>query len=177
MGTIVNIDDWEEGSINTIYILLFFSVLFIAFGTIIALFKPSPNRNKKIHINWKEPKEIWGMGICVVALTLFSCIFIPIVPFPSTIILVIFVFNGVLATVSLLLHPAIIYSYELNVYGEAQTVHDYVYKYVALITSNVNYRIQLELSVLPYVVNKLLALLFVAYIVWMASGFIITFGE
>ncbi len=78
------------------------------------------------------------------------------------------------AAYSVLFHPFALRIYEANVFQERETILDYVFKYIAIYFSGINYYVQLTLLKLPLLLNKLLAIVFVLLLAGLAliSGLI-----
>ncbi|MBP3040679.1 hypothetical protein J9303_14400, partial [Bacillaceae bacterium Marseille-Q3522] len=66
---------------------------------------------------------------------------------------------------------AVIVLYEVNVYEGKKSMLGYATKYIAIMTSGINYYVQNVINRLPFLLNKLVAILF------FICTFIVGFGQ
>ncbi|BAC14768.1 hypothetical protein [Oceanobacillus iheyensis HTE831] len=108
--------------------------------------------------------------ITFIILSLFSLIFIGLsIPYPSTIVMLVLITNFMVALYSIVFHPVAIAIYEANVFGKKTSLLDYIFKYIAIFFSGINYYVQKILLKLPLILNKLIAIVFVLVLLWQAS--------
>ncbi|WP_343271357.1 hypothetical protein [Lentibacillus songyuanensis] len=117
----------------------------------------------KHQVDKKIFKNEWcGMLIALLATSLLSLFMLPAgIPFPSTIIFVVLAINFFAAVYSIIFHKVAIGIYEQNVFEEKDGIMDYTFKYIAVLFSGFNYRVQVTLQKLPLIFNKPIAVIFV----------------
>lgn len=76
---------------------------------------------------------------------------------------------------SILFHPIALGIYESNVFQKKTTLFDYIFKNIAIFLSGINYYVQMILLRLPLLLNKLIAIVFVLFLVWQVFGVIAIF--
>lgn len=151
-----------------------FSEVFILLLSFVACMR-SKRQKVKSDYRGQRLKEWSGAWIALVFSSLFSLIFLGAnIPFPSTLLFFLLTTNGMAAAYSVLFHPFALRIYEANVFQERETILDYVFKYIAIYFSGINYYVQLTLLKLPLLLNKLLAIVFVLLLAGLAliSGLI-----
>lgn len=120
-------------------------------------------------------QKIIGIVLAIILLNLLSLPLLGInIPIPSSYIAVMITTNAIFAFFSIFLQRIVIALYEANVYEKPESISDYLFKYIAILTSGFNYYIQILLRRLPFVLNKLAALLFFLFhiLMWAILGFI-----
>ncbi|WP_077304639.1 hypothetical protein [Terribacillus halophilus] len=120
-------------------------------------------------------KKIIGLVIAIILWNLLSLALLGInIPIPSSYIALIITANTIFAFFSIFLQRLVITLYESNVFGEPKSIADYLFKYIAILTSGMNYYIQIIFRRLPFILNKLAALLFFIFhiLMWSMLGFI-----
>lgn len=175
---IINKTYWPQADSSTAVIMFaFFAEIFIIILSIIACIK-SKKEIRKIGKSGEWLKERIGALIAFILLSLLSLIFLGLdIPYPSTLILCIIFTNFMVALYSILFHPVALGIYEANVYQEKTTVLDYVFKYIAIYFSGINYYVQMTLLLrIPLFLNKLIAVIFVLFLLWQAVILIGIFG-
>jgi hypothetical protein len=88
------------------------------------------------------------------------------IPIPSSYLLLVVMTNGIAAFVSIFVQRWVIVLYEANVYEAKDRVVDYSFKYFAIGISGLNYLIQKMFTRLPFIFNKLLAVIFFLFIMF-----------
>ncbi|WHX26442.1 hypothetical protein QNH47_00900 [Virgibacillus halodenitrificans] len=128
---------------------------------------------------FRNKKDEWiGLASAMTVLLLFSLLFFGAgLAFPSTIVFLCIITNFMAAAFSVVFHPLTISLYEANVFVKCKTKKDYFYKYIAIITTGINYHTQKLLRFMPLVINKFLAVLFVILLVWQLFGVFMIFGD
>ena len=165
----VNKTEWKYDGRISVITFTTFAEAFIILLCMIACIKPNRNNRSK-SISRKQPKEWLGALIAFVFLSLFSLIFLGAnIPYPSTLIFLMLISNGMFAAYSVLFHPIALRIYETNVFQEKTTLLDYIFKYVAIFFSGINYYVQITLLKLPLLLNKLIAIVFVLFLWWQAA--------
>ena len=102
-----------------------------------------------------------GLMIAIVIMTLISFVFTGLdIPFPSTYLALMMTTNAIAAFIAIILQKATILIYEGNVRKEKNSIFDYVFSYIAIGFSGINYYVQKVLNRLPFLLNKLLAIIF-----------------
>lgn len=102
-----------------------------------------------------------GLMIAIVIMTLISLVFTGLdIPFPSTYLALMMTTNAIAAFIAIILQKATIVIYEGNVRKEKTSIFDYVFSYIAIGFSGINYYVQKVLNRLPFLLNKLLAVIF-----------------
>lgn len=87
------------------------------------------------------------------------------IPIPSSYIALMITTNAIFAFFSIFVQRLVITLYEVNVFEESKSIPGYFFKYIAIVTSGVNYYAQDELSRLPFILNKLGSVLFFVLLV------------
>ncbi|RBP87385.1 hypothetical protein DFO70_12042 [Cytobacillus firmus] len=98
------------------------------------------------------------------------------IPIPSSYIALIITTNAVFAFFSIFVQKLVIILYEVNVYEKPKTLFDYCFKYIAIITSGVNYHIQNLLNRLPLILNKLASVFFFIFLIFTGFGLMAVFN-
>lgn len=118
-------------------------------------------------------KKFAGIIVFTIVITVLALIFhqwgIPII---SSYVYVMFTLNWIFALVSIILQKLVIYFYRVNVFKEPESVLDYATKYFAIYSSGMNYYVQSILNRLPFVLNKLLAIVFFLFVLFQSFGII-----
>jgi hypothetical protein len=121
----------------------------------------------------KGPKAMKNFAAFVLAVgiwTVFAIFLTGIdVPIPSSYIALLITSNVVFAFFSIFVQRLVITLYEVNVLEEPKSIPGFFFKYIAIITSGVNYYVQNVLNRLPFIVNKLASVLFFVFLV--VAGF------
>ncbi|SIT05255.1 hypothetical protein [Virgibacillus pantothenticus] len=87
--------------------------------------------------------------ITLIFLSLFSFIFIGGLPYPTTLIMLMGVTNGMVVFYSLIFHPIAVGLYNANVYPTSDSITGYIFKYVAIFSSGLNYHARMTLGRMP----------------------------
>ncbi|WP_273126207.1 hypothetical protein [Bacillus weihaiensis] len=82
------------------------------------------------------------------------------VPLPSSLVIVVLGINTIFAFFSLFIQRLVIRLYKANVYEKSHSFSDYFYKYIAILTSGINYFVQMVIIRLPLIFNKAMGLVF-----------------
>lgn len=107
------------------------------------------------------PVKYLSIILSVLFCSLFSLIFVGIdIPFPSTILLLFLLSNAIFAFFSIFAQRAVIGLFDYNYYTDKQGILSLFNKYTTLALFGLNYFVQLVLNRLPFLLNKLFALLF-----------------
>lgn len=171
---IVNMDE-----LRYVFIIIFLLVAesFIVVLSFVACFKKKIR--KKVKVKEKKNKTEWlGFGITIILLSLFSLIFLGAnIPYPSTLIFLMLMTNFMVSLYSIVFHPVALAIYEANVFQEKTTMLDYIFKYIAIFFSGINYYVQMILLNLPLLLNKLIAIVFVLFLLWQGFGVIAIFDR
>ncbi|MEC2158224.1 hypothetical protein [Virgibacillus halodenitrificans] len=171
-----NYKSWDWDGHDYLMIFLLFPQPFIfLLGLIAAVGKPDTTKKYQ----FKNNKDEWiGLASATTVSLLFSLLFLGAgLAFPSTIVFLCITTNFMAAAFSVVFHPLTISLFEANVFVKCKTKKDYFYKYIAIITTGINYHTQKLLRFMPLVINKFLAVLFVILLVWQLFGVIMIFGD
>ncbi|MBH0164126.1 hypothetical protein IHV12_04325 [Fictibacillus sp. 7GRE50] len=99
--------------------------------------------------------------LTILFISLFSLIFVGIdIPFPTTIIMLLLLTNAITAFFSIFVQRAIIERYNNSFVTNKVDVLSLIYKYTTFAFYGLNDAVQSVLSLIPWIINKLLALLF-----------------
>ncbi|KGX86553.1 hypothetical protein N781_16140 [Pontibacillus halophilus JSM 076056 = DSM 19796] len=166
----INQSSWQTDGDPTgeEYLLTFVTVseILIILFSILTKFTPKKRVRTKHTFNFRNKNEVIGFLLATLVCVLISFSYTTMMDFPSALLSLVFLFNGIFVFLSLIIHPLIIYLYEVNVFEKDQhSVLDFTFKYIAIFVSSINYYVQRELSELPFLLNKFLALIFA--IIWM----------
>ncbi|MFD1334460.1 hypothetical protein ACFQ4N_02545 [Oceanobacillus iheyensis] len=158
----------NSGTNVTIIGFLVSGEVFLILLFLIACLKPK--ESKKTTLDKDQSKEWVALLITFIILSLFSLIFIGLsIPYPSTIVMLVLITNFMVALYSIVFHPVAIAIYEANVFGKKTSLLDYIFKYIAIFFSGINYYVQKILLKLPLILNKLIAIVFVLVLLWQAA--------
>ncbi len=172
-----NSSSWQYDGFVSVVMFITFAEVFIFILSLIACIKPKQEK-RKTESNGDRDMERVGALIAFILLSLLSLIFLGLdIPYPSTLILCIIFTNFMVALYSILFHPIALGIYEANVYQEKTTMLDYIFKYIAIYFSGINYYVQMTLLLrIPVLLNKLIAIIFVLFLLWQAVILIGIFG-
>ena len=167
---IINKTQWQYDDGSTLIVMFVtFAEIFTILLSIIACIKPKMH-NRINDTRGEQSIEWLGAFIAFVILSLFSLIFLGLnIPYPSTLIFCILMTNFMVSLYSVVFHPIALGIYKANVFQEKTTMPDYIFKYIAIYFSGINYYVQTTLSKLPLLLNKLIAIAFVLAILWQAA--------
>ncbi|MBN8204162.1 MULTISPECIES: hypothetical protein [Bacillaceae] len=98
------------------------------------------------------------------------------IPIPSSYIALMITANAIFAFFSIFAQKLVIILYEVNVYEHPRTFLDYCFKYIAIITSGINYHIQNLLNRLPLILNKLASVSFFIFLFFTGFGVFAVFN-
>uniref|UniRef100_A0A7U3YG29 Uncharacterized protein n=1 Tax=Geobacillus sp. (strain Y4.1MC1) TaxID=581103 RepID=A0A7U3YG29_GEOS0 len=172
---LINKNDWDEdGSIIVFIFISGFELLFMLLF-IPACFFYEPVRIKRIiqSIFKKREKNEWiGMALAFCVITLFSLGFI-FIPYPSNYLPLWFTVSWICAFVSIFIQRVVIayYYFNVNVENDQKSIFNYFFKYLALFIMGFNHYIQLLLSKMPFLLNKLFAIL--TFLVLILQSFVL----
>ncbi|KGX86781.1 hypothetical protein N781_15905 [Pontibacillus halophilus JSM 076056 = DSM 19796] len=171
---VINRPSWQvnKEQVGEDYFLAFVMVseFLIVLFSFFTVFTPKNRPRAKHEFNLRNKKEAVGLALPIMVFILLSFSYMTMMPLPSGILFSVFLFNGIVVFLSIIMQPAIIYLYEANVFEKDQTtILDYAFKYFAIFTSSINYYVQRELAELPLILNKVLAVLF--FIIWTFQTF------
>ncbi|MYL46463.1 hypothetical protein GLV94_12500 [Virgibacillus halodenitrificans] len=162
---LTNTFSWKEDRIGLIVMMLTSAELYILLLSILTVIKPIETNKKKIG-RFSKP-ELIGLLLVIIFISIFSLVFTGAeLPFPSTIIMLILVMNSMIAFFSLVFHKFSNILYEANVYPENDSITNYIFKYIAIVFSGLNYYVQSILDRMPLLINKLLAIVFLLLLIW-----------
>lgn len=115
----------------------------------------------------RERNERIGMTIAFVIFTLVSLIFLSAnIPYPSTFVQFWLTTNIMFAFISVFFQHLVFFYYHAAVKKDLKSKSDYFYKYCGIFMLGFCYYIQQILSRLPFLLNKLFAVLFLLLLVW-----------
>ncbi|MFD1334459.1 hypothetical protein ACFQ4N_02540 [Oceanobacillus iheyensis] len=162
----INKSGWQVDGSTSVEMFVVFAQPFVILLSIIACFKPY-EKIKKIEFDKEQLKEWIALLIAIILLSLFSLVFLGVnIPFPSTLIFGMLSMNFMVALYSIIFHSFAIRIYEANFYRGDKSLLDNVFKYLSLYLMGVNYFVQKQLQKLPLLINKLVAIIFVLFLVW-----------
>ncbi|QPA33101.1 hypothetical protein [Thermaerobacillus caldiproteolyticus] len=173
---LINKNDWnEDGSIMVFIFISGFELLFMLLF-VPACFFYEPVRIKRIiqSIFKKREKNEWiGMALAFCVITLFSLGFIFDIPYPSIYLPIWLTVCWVCAFVSIFIQRVVIAYYysNANIENNQESISNYFFKYVTLFIMGFNHYIQLLLSKMPFLLNKLFAIF--AFLLLFAQFFIV----
>ena len=114
--------------------------------------------------------KIIGLALAVAVWTIIALFLNGIdIPIPSSYIALMITTNAIFAFFSIFVQRLVVTLYEVNVFEEPKSIPGFFFKYIAIITSGVNYYVQNVLNRLPFIVNKVASILFFAFL--MVAGF------
>ena len=115
--------------------------------------------------------KIIGFALAIGVWTFIAYLFTGIdIPIPSSYISLMIVANAIFALFSIFMQRLVIILYEVNVLEEPESLGGYFFKYIAILTSGVNYYIQNVSNRLPFIINKLASILFFVFLVVIGIG-------
>ncbi|MEH7355322.1 hypothetical protein V7150_17330 [Neobacillus drentensis] len=114
----------------------------------------------------KNMRKTVGLALAVGVWTLIALFFTGIdIPIPSSYIGLMIMSNAIFALFSIFIQRLVVTIYEVNVFDEPKSIVGFFFKYIAVISSGVNYYVQNVLNRLPFILNKLAAALFFVFLV------------
>lgn len=114
--------------------------------------------------------KIIGLVLAVAVWTIIALFLNGIdIPIPSSYISLMITTNAIFAFFSIFVQRLVVTLYEVNVFEEPKSISGFFFKYIAIITSGVNYYVQNVLNRLPLIVNKLASILFLPFLWWQDS--------
>ncbi|OAT73150.1 hypothetical protein A7K69_03970 [Parageobacillus thermoglucosidasius] len=173
---LINKNDWDEdGSIIVFIFISGFELLFMLLF-IPACFFYEPVRIKRIiqSIFKKREKNEWiGMALAFCVMTLISLAFIFDMPYPSIYLPIWLTVCWICAFVSIFIQRVVIAYYysNANIDNNQKSISNYFFKYVTLFIMGFNHYIQLLLSKMPFLLNKLFAIL--TFLVLILQSFVL----
>ncbi len=115
--------------------------------------------------------KIVGFTLAIGIWTFIAYLFTGIdIPIPSSYISLMIITNAIFAFFSIFVQRLVIILYEVNVVEEPKSIGAFFFKYIAILTSGVNYYIQNVLNRLPFIMNKLVSILFFVFLVVIGIG-------
>jgi hypothetical protein len=123
----------------------------------------------------KREKNEWiGMALAFCVMTLISLGFIFDVPYPSIYLPIWLTVSWVCAFVSIFIQRFVIayYYFNVNIENGQKSIFNYFFKYLALFIMGFNHYIQLLLSKMPFLLNKLFAILTFLVLILQSSVFL-----
>ncbi|WP_113928849.1 hypothetical protein [Bacillus sp. P14.5] len=100
-------------------------------------------------------------GWTLVSLSLYQSM-----PLPTSFLYFLIGVNIIFAFFSIFIQSNLIKLYKSNVYKEPMTFIDSFFKYMAIYMSGLNHYVQSVLSGLPFLVNKVLGIVFLTYLLF-----------
>ncbi|MFS0750486.1 hypothetical protein [Oceanobacillus sp. 1P07AA] len=162
----INKSGWQVNGSTSVEMFVAFAQPFVILLSIIAGFKPY-EKIKKIKFDKEQSKEWTALLIAIILISMFSLVFLGAnIPFPSTLIFGMLSMNFMVALYSIIFHPFAIRIYEANFYQGDKSLLDNVFKYLSIYLMGINYFVQKQLLKLPLIINKLVAIIFVLFLVW-----------
>lgn len=154
------------GSIVGIVIFSGSYLIFAICTSILASYKPE-KKNKYIDIKRFTKKEILGLVIAFVVTSLLSLVFTLIeIRYPGSIVMLIFSGNFFMSFFSILFHRVAIYLYESSVYDRSESIKEYTFKYLNIITFGINYEVQKILARYPLILKIPISIIFFLFLLW-----------
>ncbi|MGY0694826.1 hypothetical protein ACW2QC_18930 [Virgibacillus sp. FSP13] len=172
----VNKTAWQYDGVTSVKMFAVFAEVFIILLSIVACIKPNKSGCNGNIV--EQSKEWIGALIAFVFLSVFSLIILGTnIPYPSTLIFLILVTNLMVSLYSIVFHPIALGIFEANVFQKKTTMLDYIFKYIAIFLSGISYHVQMTLLKLPLLINKLIAIVFVLFLLWQWFGVIAIFND
>src|SRR5699024_2955215 len=94
---------------------------------------------------------------------------------PATLVILSLMASFPLGLYSILFAPLVIVNYEANVYDNSGTIMGYFFKYFYIVFFGLTYHVHCTLLKMPFLVNKLFAILYTGLVVWEAFMIILYF--
>ncbi|GCD83084.1 MAG: hypothetical protein BAA00_22050 [Parageobacillus thermoglucosidasius] len=159
---LINKNHWDEdGSIIVFIFISGFELLFMLLFVPACFFYEPVGINRIIQsIFQKREKNEWiGMALAFCVITLFSLGFI-FLPYPSNYLPLWLTVCWVCAFVSIFIQRVVIVYYysNANIENNQKSISNYFFKYVTYFIMGFNHYIQLLLSKMPFLLNKLFAI-------------------
>uniref|UniRef100_A0A7U3YG15 Uncharacterized protein n=1 Tax=Geobacillus sp. (strain Y4.1MC1) TaxID=581103 RepID=A0A7U3YG15_GEOS0 len=173
---LINKNDWDEdGSIIVFIFISGFELLFMLLFVPACFFYEPVRINRIIQsIFKKREKNEWiGMALVFCLATLISLGLIFDMPYPSIYLPVWLAVSWVCAFVSIFIQRVVIAYYysNVNIENDQKSIFNYFFKYSALFIMGFNHYIQLLLSKMPFLLNKLFAIL--TFLVLILQSFVV----
>jgi hypothetical protein len=167
-----NKNEWTNNTFVTFSMFfsgfeLFFILLFLPACFAPNLPEMSIHRFIQVITKKRERNERIGMTIAFVIFTVVSLIFLSAnIPYPSTFVQFWLTTNMMFALISVFFQRLVFFYYHAAVKKDLKRISDYFYKYCGIFMLGFCYYIQQILSRLPFLLNKLFAVLFLLLLVW-----------
>jgi succinate dehydrogenase hydrophobic anchor subunit len=160
---LINKNYWDEdGSTMVIAFISGFELLFMLLFVPACFFYEPVSIKRVIQSTFKkrEKNEWIGMALAFCVITLISLGFIFDIPYPSIYLPLLLTFSWICAFVSIFIQRFVIayYYFNVNVENGQKSIFSYLFKYLALFIMGFNHYIQLLLSKMPFLLNKLFAI-------------------
>lgn len=116
-------------------------------------------------------EKVIGFLITFVVLTFLAWTMHGInIPLPSSYIQVLLSANTVFAFLSIFMQRLVIILYEMNVLEKRTGFFNYAIKYFAVFILGLNYHVQVVINRLPFILNKIMAVIFFIFMVTTVFG-------
>nr|CDQ31154.1 hypothetical protein BN993_00526 [Virgibacillus halodenitrificans] len=167
---IINIKCWGAEEYGTLGMIIFPAELLILSLSLFTWFRPA--NCKKYEDRLFSKNKLIAFFIAITFISFFSLIFIGVnLPFPTTILMLILIMNGMATLYSIFFHKVIIVLYESNVFDVSGSITSYIFKYIVVTYLGLTYYVQIALSRTQLPVNKVFTFLFLLLLIW--QGFIL----
>lgn len=108
-------------------------------------------------------QKVAGFGLFFIVCTLVGLLISKAnIPLLTAYIFEMLAFNFMYAIASIFSQRAVILLYEANIYEECNNIWDFAFKYFYMYSSGINYYVQTIIARVPFIVNKVIAILFTA---------------
>ncbi|PLT29798.1 hypothetical protein [Peribacillus deserti] len=112
-------------------------------------------------------KKVIGYGMAFIVLTLMAAMLYGAdIPLPSGYVWLILILNTIFAFFSIFAPRPVLYLYEMNAFEEKDSIRTYFFKLIALTFSGLNYYAQDIIYRVPFVVSRLISIVFFLFLLW-----------
>jgi len=122
----------------------------------------------------KKEKTIGGI-VAFVVMTILALPFVADIPLISAYVFMMIFINTIFAFGSIFLQRLVIVLYEANVFEKPSSAIGYAFKYFAMYSSGINYYVQTICNRLPFVLNKIMAIIFFVYLAFSTMAILFIF--
>ncbi|WP_121614584.1 hypothetical protein [Virgibacillus halodenitrificans] len=162
---IINIKCWGAEEYGTLGMIIFPAELLILSLSLFTWFRPA--KRKKYEDRVFSKNKLIAFLIAITFISVFSLIFIGVnLPFPTTILMLFLVMNGMASLYSIFFHKVIIVLYESIVFNVSGSITSYIFKYIVVTYLGLTYYVQIALSRMLLPVNKVFTFLFLLLLIW-----------
>ncbi|OMI27041.1 hypothetical protein BTA31_12805 [Bacillus haynesii] len=169
---LINKPYWNNnGSGTSFFLFVFIAECFLIILALVYGFQTKKgNARQSLKTTLLKSNIIVGVFVFSVFSLFFGFILSSSIPYPSSILIVYLIVNMIFAFASLLFPTVVIKLYESNVYDETKGLIPDFFRYVAILVSSLNYEVQKVLARLPFILQRILGIVFILVLICSIAG-------